>query len=176
MDKVSRLHFPSPFLYPLPIPIPGLAPPIRLHPPSPNQASSFLLVSFRSVPIPDCFSPPRILSPRIFPSSLSKRRDRFYDRSVVSYRYIRIRRNSRNCEETVCWNMDIIRISRGLNSNYREISFLSFSLFDYFSKIASPKFKVNCEIDFRSLLNAFGLASSCKSNVLYNFNNVSTIY
>lgn len=81
----------------------------------------------------------------------------------------------RGDEETVCWNMDIIRISRGLNSNYREISFLSFSLFDYFSKIASPKFKVNCEIDFRSLLNAFGL-SSCKSNVLYNFNNVSTIY
>lgn len=34
----------------------------QLHPPSPNGASLFLLVSFRPVPIPDCFSPPRIPS------------------------------------------------------------------------------------------------------------------
>lgn len=32
MDKVSRLHFPSPFLYSLPIPIPGFSLPLRPRP------------------------------------------------------------------------------------------------------------------------------------------------
>lgn len=53
MDKVSRLHFPPPFLYPLPIPIPGLAPPSPSLPPTPGSlsppASLFVrLVSVRS--------------------------------------------------------------------------------------------------------------------------------
>ena len=44
MDKVSRLHFPSPFLYPLPIPIPGLAPPSSSLLPTPVAITTGVLI------------------------------------------------------------------------------------------------------------------------------------
>lgn len=107
VDKVSRLHFPSPFLYPLPIPIPGLAPPIPTPPAitkrrvlipsrlvSPRSYSRLflatsnpllLLLAFFLLPLRRAsLSIYLCLSVFLF---LGGNRDRFYDRSVVSYRY-----------------------------------------------------------------------------------------
>lgn len=104
MDKVSRLHFPSPFLYPLPIPIPGLAPPIPTPPAitkrrvlipsrlvSPRSYSRLflatsnpflLLLAFFLLPLRRAsLSIYLCLSVFLF---LGGNRDRFYDRSVVS--------------------------------------------------------------------------------------------